>query len=544
MVALEPQFVVLAASTAVALSSGTNYAFSSWAPQLAANLHLSSTAINVVGAAGNAGVYLSGPLIGLVVDRRGPRIVLLLAAACSGLGYFGLHLLYDSGPDGLYQLVGLPGLSLCQVLTGVGGSAGLAAAVKATSLSFSKAARGTAMALVLSGFGLSAFFYSAVSHANLFSTADPTSGFLLTLTLGCTLSMLFGLIFIRPPSSQPGTPPHHHNSSPSSSRTPYLAVPTGPDDAFPSSSDHDRSASEFSLRSDIESPRRSLESGIPERPASRRRQRSSSPLLVKQREDDHVPHGAGDWDVSGSELVRSGDFQLLFVYLGLMSGVGLLMINNLGTVVVTLAGADANPHAVSKLQSGLVSLLSICNCLGRLAVGFSSDAFLHRVPLKMRFARIWWLVVTAALFVLSQLLASRIDRVEGVLGMTIPVAAAGFAYGFLFGSIPVVVLERFGIMSFSTNWGFMSASPAFSAPATNLLFGAIYDSHVPPSPSSPIEDSLLHARAGGSTPAHLCTLGNECFAQSFHVTTMMSLVAVGIAVVLSLRRSFKPVYHT
>lgn len=70
---------VLLAATAVAISCGTNYSFSfvpfplsesspklnlghrcsSWAPQLANRLGLSSTQTNIVGAGGNLGVYLS-----------------------------------------------------------------------------------------------------------------------------------------------------------------------------------------------------------------------------------------------------------------------------------------------------------------------------------------------------------------------------------------------------------------------------------------------------------------------------------------------------
>lgn len=49
---------MLVAAATVALSSGTNYVFSSWATQLASRLHLSSSSTNAVGAMGNAGVYL------------------------------------------------------------------------------------------------------------------------------------------------------------------------------------------------------------------------------------------------------------------------------------------------------------------------------------------------------------------------------------------------------------------------------------------------------------------------------------------------------
>ncbi len=61
---LRRKIISLAGSVCVALSAGSNYAFSSFAPQLQESLHLTSTQINLIGIAGNAGVYLSSPLWG------------------------------------------------------------------------------------------------------------------------------------------------------------------------------------------------------------------------------------------------------------------------------------------------------------------------------------------------------------------------------------------------------------------------------------------------------------------------------------------------
>lgn len=111
----------------------------------------------------------------------------------------GLAILYNGGPEGLFALGGLPALALCQFLTGTGSSAGISAALKATSQSFAKASRGAAMGVVLSGFGLSAFFYSSLGRAHLVAAADPTCAFLLTLAIGTGLSMFLGATFVRPP---------------------------------------------------------------------------------------------------------------------------------------------------------------------------------------------------------------------------------------------------------------------------------------------------------------------------------------------------------
>lgn len=43
-------------------SSGSNYVYSAYAPQLATELVISSTQVNLIGLAGNLGMYLAGPL--------------------------------------------------------------------------------------------------------------------------------------------------------------------------------------------------------------------------------------------------------------------------------------------------------------------------------------------------------------------------------------------------------------------------------------------------------------------------------------------------
>lgn len=64
--------LTMAGSVLVSLSAGSNYAFSAWAPQLQAALALSGVQTNLVGLAGNAGVYVSAPLWGPYLDRTGP----------------------------------------------------------------------------------------------------------------------------------------------------------------------------------------------------------------------------------------------------------------------------------------------------------------------------------------------------------------------------------------------------------------------------------------------------------------------------------------
>lgn len=85
------------------------------------------------------GVYISGPALGKIVDKRGPRIPLASAFAFLLTGYLGMRHFYDAGlPDGVTHIFpsSLVILSFCSLLTGAGGSGGLAGAVNSTAKTF------------------------------------------------------------------------------------------------------------------------------------------------------------------------------------------------------------------------------------------------------------------------------------------------------------------------------------------------------------------------------------------------------------------------
>jgi hypothetical protein len=115
--------------------------------------------------------------------------------------------------------------------------------------------------------------------------------------------------------------------------------------------------------------------------------------------------------------------------------------------------------------------------------------------------------------------------------------------------MPVLVLERFGLESFSSNNGIVSLAPAifgsFPLPLTaivrltrpsgnicNLIFGRIYDSHVHPLPPSP---PALLSRSGTTAVDRLCIEGSQCFRAAFKMTTSMSILAVGLAILCAVR---------
>lgn len=67
-------FQVELVANAMNWDSGSNYGYSAYAPQLANQLVISATMINLIGLAGNFGMYASGPVWGKIVDSKGQKM--------------------------------------------------------------------------------------------------------------------------------------------------------------------------------------------------------------------------------------------------------------------------------------------------------------------------------------------------------------------------------------------------------------------------------------------------------------------------------------
>lgn len=170
--------LVLFACTLLGLVCGTLYLYSSFSPQLAERLQYSVTDSSVLALVGTAGVALSGPVSGSMVDRKGYAWPLLMGGAALVLGYKGLQIQYDRQ----YSDVRLSGLLLFMV--GVGSTFINLVSLKCCAVTF-PSMRGLATSLPLALYGLSALFYSSVCSAYY---ANDTSGFLRFL--------LYSILFI------------------------------------------------------------------------------------------------------------------------------------------------------------------------------------------------------------------------------------------------------------------------------------------------------------------------------------------------------------
>jgi hypothetical protein len=266
-------------------------------------------------------MYSMGIPIGMLVDTKGPRSAVLMGAILLGAGYFPLHQAYDRGSGSM------PLLCMFSFFTGLGGCAAFAAAVKTSALNWPHH-RGTATGIPVAAFGLSAFFFSMFAQ---FVLPGSTGHFLMLLAYGT-----FGLVFV--PFFFLRVLPHPH----------YAAVPTT-EAGMTDSQQLYRTRSEESkyraARVLVEEPGRSTfvvpysgqEDNLSQDTAAEApggvmsetssllsRSTSSSPGDIP--EENHVKDHAHRVDIRGLKMLPMVEFWLLFVLMGILTGIGLMTI--------------------------------------------------------------------------------------------------------------------------------------------------------------------------------------------------------------------------
>ncbi|KAK3323591.1 major facilitator superfamily domain-containing protein [Cercophora scortea] len=511
------------------------YVYSAWAPQFADRLHLTTTQSNLIGLAGNLGMYSMGVPIGLFVDHRGPRPAVIVGSLLLGMGYFPFRAAYDNSSGSVALLC------FFSYLTGLGGCMAFAASVKTSALNWPHH-RGTATAFPLAAFGLSAFFFSVCG--SIFFPGN-TSSFLMLLAIGTFTLTFVGFFFLR-------VYPHAHTHTNAS----YHAVPSGAglsdsqqlrrpsseeakltrnghspfQDAEPGTSLAAQTPSTPDVGGpvDYSTPSRGaghadLEAGYTPSPtatvvdepedadetSSLVSKSSSMPgdVLVQSSVDMDRSHRV---DIRGLRLLCNLEFWQMFAIMGILAGIGLMTINNIGHNVNALwkhYDDSVDEAFIVQRQQVHVSILSVGSFAGRLLSGVGSD-FLVK---SLKASRVWCLVLASFIFCIAQICAINIVNPH-LLGLVS--GLSGLGYGFLFGVFPSIVAETFGIHGLSQNWGFMTLSPVISGNIFNLFYGTVFDSHS-------IE---------GTHGEYSCPDGLMCYKDAYFVT----LGACGIGLLVTL----------
>lgn len=454
----------------------------------------------------------------------------------------GIRGLYDRGlPEGVKEL-GFPSfcaLVVFSYLTGAGGNGGLTSSVNSTAKSFPDHMRGITTGIVISGFGLSAFLFSTISRSFF---AGNTSAFLLILAVGTAAPMILGLFLVRPIL----LPPHESKAN----TVDYDAVSDRHDDDLLTTLERNDSHSPLlsGSREDEEellqhrgyvgesgvSPERAprdMDVELSPRPSARSighaRSLSRGTALIH----DVQPN------LYGWKLWKSGDFYLLFAILSLLSGTGIMYINNVGAMSQALYAynnPNYDPIEAARWQSTQVSSISLMNCAGRIIIGFISDLLKARWSIPRSYS----LVLVSIICCFSQALVLGIDEIQD---LSFASSVLGLGYGAVFSLLPNVCMEWFGLTHFSENWGYLSMSPAISGNVFSLIFGINLDrnddgnSPAPSTPKSVRSGAIqLLRRSAGSTTAPgngiRCSKGQDCYVESIYVTLGATLLAIVLSV--------------
>lgn len=220
----------------------------------------------------------------------------------------------------------MPWLCVSSYLTGIGGCGAFSGAIKTCAINWPKS-RGTATAFPLAGFGLSAFFFASLSH---FAFPDNTANLLLLLTIATFGLIVLGGLFLHVVPHPQSYAPLDRNDAASSTllkRTKSEEMrnqfhepgtqqePTSPSDSI------------------IRSPE---VAAFDEPEGFRADNTETSSLLSKSSgpgdvpETDKYPTQGDDdsrkIDIRGFALLSHTSFYMLWIMLGLMTGVGLMTI--------------------------------------------------------------------------------------------------------------------------------------------------------------------------------------------------------------------------
>ncbi|EOO01412.1 putative major facilitator superfamily transporter protein [Phaeoacremonium minimum UCRPA7] len=215
-------------------------------------------------------------------------------------------------------------------------------------------------------------------------------------------------------------------------------------------------------------------------------------------------------DIRGWNLLRNVDFWQQFLIMGILAGIGLMTINNIGHDVNALwkkYDDTVSEEFLIYRQQIHVSILSICSFAGRLSSGVGSD-FLVKV---LHASRVWCLIIASLIFCVAQICALNVTNPH-LLGFVS--GLSGLGYGFLFGVFPSIVAETFGIHGLSQNWGLMTLSPVVSGNIFNVFYGLVFDRHSVVGP-------------GGERS---CLDGLDCYRSAYFVT----LGACGLGLLVTL----------
>ncbi|KAJ3006401.1 UNVERIFIED_CONTAM: hypothetical protein HDU68_004091 [Siphonaria sp. JEL0065] len=403
--------IAFAASLVCMTCAGTLYLFSAYAQGLKQKRGLSQTALNGIASCGGFGQYLSGPIWGRLSDTHDRRVLCGTAGILLLTGYLSLAIGYSS------ELVPIAGLAIAYACVGLGSSGVFNSALATSVKNFDQREHGFAVGVPVAFFGLSAFVFSQLQRLFVTTTLESNNssgvdifGFLVFIGIVTGGGALIGSQFL-------------YDVSGSVRRGERTEISTS------GSGDEDETVG----------------------PVATAAINTEESLLLTV-----SPNAAAQSAPVEPSIFEQRDAWLLFGAFILLSGTGLMYINNVGAVVIALSSASDLPTDIQAMQRLHVGLLSICNCAGRISTGLASDFLMTRLKLT----RLVGLIAGGGLIALALLVGIFGVGAGGVHSLVTVTLLLGLGYGAIFSAAPAIVGRWFGVERFGANWGWYQWAPA------------------------------------------------------------------------------------
>lgn len=364
------------------ISAGTAYVFSLYGTQLQKTLKTSQTQTSFIAGCGNAGVFLCGPLFGILCDRfpNSQFLFHLFGGLMIAAGYYLISLAAQKAITVHYLLI-----AAFYFLIGAGSSSVYHSALSTNYRNWPQRYRSVAVGLTVSWFGLSAFIFTFIANTwfmkesgkSLFveSFLKPTKilkvdSFLQLVAGVCLVSNIVTAIFFKRYSDRElGTEeerqPLLHANVNRLPPPPTLTI-LPPEAGF---DDYQEEQEEYHTPMD------------------------ETPHILEIPQDQvlHSEIEAQDAiELQDISCFHSYDAYLLGYSMCVLAGAGLMWINHIGVIIISLADGDSNDPLVQSIQTYHVGLLSILSFTARIGFGILADylysvaGVLHTITLRFQ----------------------------------------------------------------------------------------------------------------------------------------------------------------
>ncbi|KAG8527799.1 uncharacterized protein KY384_007953 [Bacidia gigantensis] len=507
------------------LCAGSITAFSLYGPLFISHLKYSQYQVNAVSTAAELSMYLLTPLYGWLCDRYSPRPLVAVSAFLLGGGYLLAALTYHAGPT-LYKLrthrgtdkselelqrQGWPFTVMIIGFLGIG--AGTAcmylSAVTTCAKNFGRGRhKGLALALPIACFGLSGMWQSQIgSHVfkeEMSGNIDVFRYFLFLAGLLFAVGLIgsLGLRIVNEEELVDEAVDELERSGLLDGRgIPY-------DDRGEAQADE---RSTRGVRSSRTSGYGTIDSDEADELPKPRHVHAYNTMKMKLKKRLVLR-------LSFPIFFRDPTMWLLAFGFFLVTGPGETYQNNIGTLLMTSYPEPSARPPPGNSPATHVSIIALASTLARLATGTITDMLAptpssdthYKAGRKCTVSRIWFLLISTALFSLGQLLLAT-DAGYNDPETVFPISSAfvGLGYGAVFSLTPIIISCVWGVENFGTNWGTVAMVPGAGAALWSLIYAKVY-------------------QAGVGDDGSLECFGAKCYQSTFFAMAIASWVAIAL----------------